>query len=183
MLVCDLLRSIMNAVCVTRAHCTARLIVTNKRSAFFVVQDATSTMREKYSPKTLDDPEERKHSEDEGRPVNKCRGGLMLENSEQRPRDRNRSGEIAFRRRECIGCCGSLKEEPALQLSEILMAQSHGRSHSQAQKDKDLGPDTCPVCDRIDAERLKGSQNYEDSRPSMVKGERKMNPKLVVDAL
>ena len=93
---------------------------------------------------------------------------LVREDGPERPGNGDAGREVTFRRGERVrrGC--SLKEEPALQLSEILMAQSRGRSHSQAQKDKDLGPDTCPVSNGIDAERLKGGQDHENSRPSVV---------------
>jgi hypothetical protein len=36
---------------------------------------------------------------------------LMLENREERPRDRDGSWEVPFWRRECVCSCGGLKEE------------------------------------------------------------------------
>jgi hypothetical protein len=36
---------------------------------------------------------------------------LMCENSKERPRDRDRGREVTFWRRECVCCCGGLKEE------------------------------------------------------------------------
>ena len=47
---------------------------------------------------------------------------------------------------------------------------------SQAQEDKDLGENSGRMCWRVDSERLESSEDNQDSRPSVIKGERKMNP-------
>jgi hypothetical protein len=59
---------------------------------------------------TLKYPNQGQECKAKGGPMNKRRS-LMIENREERPRDRDRGREITFCRRECVCSCSGLQEE------------------------------------------------------------------------
>jgi len=86
---------------------------------------------------------------------------LVGEDCEQTPRNGNACWEITLGAGEGIRGRGSFKEE-------------------QAQEDEDLGENAGLLGGRVDAKRLESGKNNQNSRPSVIKREGKVNPKFVI---
>ena len=67
----------------------------------------------------LDDPDEREDGEDERGPVHEARRGLVREDGPERPCNRDRGGEVTFRRGEGVRRGRALEEEPVRQKSKV----------------------------------------------------------------
>jgi hypothetical protein len=76
------------------------------------------------------------------------------------PGDGDGAREITFWSREGVGGGSAFQEE-------------------QCQEDKDLGPDTSMVCERIDTKGLECGEDNEDGGPAMVEREGQVDKDLV----
>lgn len=118
----------------------------------------------KQAKGALDDPDEGKDGEDEGRPVNESTGGLVSEDRPQRPSDRDAGGKVTLGSGERVCGGGTLKEE-------------------ECEEDEDLGPDTGAVGERVSSECLKGGENDEDGGPTVVEGEGEVDENFITKRL
>ena len=102
----------------------------------------------------------------------------MFENREERPRDRDGSGEITFWCRECVCSCSGLEEEPAEE-QKSRYGEEKVRKCLQCEEDENFRPDTSGLFQGIDTESLESSEYHEDSRPAMVKRKGKMYEEFI----
>jgi len=124
------------------------------------MQHAGAPARHDQAIQALQYPEERKQGECERAPMNERTRGLVSEDGEQRPRDRNRPCKVSLSRGERVRGGRSLQEE-------------------QSEEHEDLGPDTSLVRDGVDTEGLEGGEYNKNRRPSVVQRERKVHPKFI----
>ena len=104
---------------------------------------------------------------------------LAYENREERPRDRDGSGQISLCGRECVcGCC-SLKEESSEEKRISKATKRKRRESLQSEENENLCPDTRRVLRGIGAESFECREYNKDSRPAVVKRKGKMNEEFI----
>jgi hypothetical protein len=152
-------------------------------STFLIMESNASTSRAgEEAIRALENPDEGKNRECQRTPMDESRGSLMSKDSPKRPSNGNGSGEIALGGGKGVGSCGALKEEPVMKY-EHEGKQGIRKVNSQSEEDKDFGPDTGSVGEGIDTECLEAGQDDEDSGPTMVQREWKVDEELVTKAL
>ena len=137
-----------NGVIVRKMGCSTSLLIANKRRPLLIVKDARGARLREVAVQTLHNPEQAQNSERKRAPVDEATRTLVREDGEESPCDGNGARKVTLRRGEGICGGGRLEEE-------------------EAEEDKDLGPDACPVGERIDAECLKKRQNDQNSGPAL----------------
>lgn len=141
------------------------LITAHQGSTFGVLEtNSASSGLDKEAIGCLDHPNEGKNGKGKSGPVNEARGTLTGKDGEKGEANCNGSREVTFGGGESIGGSCSFEEE-------------------QGKEDQNFGPDTSLLSDRIVTESFKGSEDDENSSPSVVQRERKVDEEFVSDRL
>jgi len=132
----------------------------NERSTLGVESDGSITAALEEAPDGLADPEGGKDGEAESGPMDKGRGALVIEDTEEGPGDSDGTGEITFGGGEGVGGGGGLEEE-------------------QGEEDEDLGEDAGVVVERVDTERVEAGKEDQVGRPAVPEREGEVNEQFV----
>lgn len=125
------------------------ILGTNKGRTLRVVENTRTAVRREMAIQALGNPEQTKDRKRECTPVDEGARTLVLEDSEQCPSNRNRTGEVTLGAGECVGRCSRFEEE-------------------QAEEDEDFRPDTRAVRESVDTKCLEEGEDNKDCRPAVV---------------